>query len=237
MTSPTPVVAGATVRFDPSDPVHDETRLIDQRPTATSGRWTSPARLLLLRHAETAAPDRYHGAESDIGLGARGRLQAERAGEELAASQPDALYCSAMRRARETAELIGLGCGLVPQVVPALRERIMGTLSGALRAEAHPIYEAICQRWEAGDLEATHPGAESFAAIRARVVPAFVEIAGRHSGGTAVVVAHGVVIRVLVTTLVEGRSPADFERVPIEFVGVHELQFDGRTWREARYGA
>ena len=26
-------------------------------------------RLLLLRHAETSAPDRFHGAESDVGLG------------------------------------------------------------------------------------------------------------------------------------------------------------------------
>src|SRR5438132_12302343 len=30
-----------------------------------------------LRHAETAAPEHYHGAESDNGLGARGRRQVE----------------------------------------------------------------------------------------------------------------------------------------------------------------
>ncbi len=41
------------------------------------GSKTLTTRVLLLRHAETAAPDRFHGAESDIGLGARGFLQAE----------------------------------------------------------------------------------------------------------------------------------------------------------------
>ena len=30
---------------------------------------TPPTRILLLRHAEIAAPDLFHGAESDIGLG------------------------------------------------------------------------------------------------------------------------------------------------------------------------
>ncbi|MBV8382979.1 MAG: histidine phosphatase family protein, partial [Planctomycetaceae bacterium] len=60
-------------------------------------------RVLLLRHAETSAPDRFHGAESDVGLGERGRRQAEAVAEILAAEGPDALYSSAMRRALETA--------------------------------------------------------------------------------------------------------------------------------------
>ncbi len=55
-------------------------------------------RILLLRHAETSAPERFHGAESDIGLGERGRRQAVAVAEALAAERPDALYCSGMRR-------------------------------------------------------------------------------------------------------------------------------------------
>ncbi len=35
-------------------------------------------RMLLARHAETAAPDRFHGAESDIGLSEFGVRQARR---------------------------------------------------------------------------------------------------------------------------------------------------------------
>ncbi len=190
-------------------------------------------RILLLRHAETAAPDRFHGAESDVGLGKRGRSQAEAVARLLAERQPDALYCSGMRRAIETATPIGQACDLEPNIVPTLHERIMGPLSGALRAEAHPIYDQARTRWEAGDLEHTHEGGESYMAIRDRVVPVLTALVNRSPGATLVVVAHGVVIRVLITSLVEGRSPADFDSVPIDFVGVHELHYDGRRWWQA----
>ena len=85
----------------------------------------------------------------------------------------------------------------------------------------------------AGDLDASHPGAESFVEVRDRVVPALRGLASGHPGETIVVVAHGVVIRVALTTLSEGLSPADFDRVPIEFVGVHEVVIDGEHWRLA----
>ena len=60
-------------------------------------------RLLLARHAETSAPDRFHGAESDIGLSAWGTRQAELLGQSLKAAGATALYSSAMRRAVDTA--------------------------------------------------------------------------------------------------------------------------------------
>ena len=73
---------------------------------------TTTTRVLLLRHAETAAPDRFHGAESDIGLGERGRGQAEAGGARRWRNvTPTALYSSPMLRARQTAEPIGMECG------------------------------------------------------------------------------------------------------------------------------
>src|SRR3954452_10419445 len=98
-------------------------------------------RVLLLRHAETAAPDRFHGAESDIGLGERGREQAEEVARTLAGLRPDALYCSAMRRAVETAGRIGRACGLVPQRIASLHERRMGPLSGRSKQDGTADYD------------------------------------------------------------------------------------------------
>jgi probable phosphoglycerate mutase len=69
-------------------------------------------RVLLLRHAETAAPDRFHGAESDLPLGDRGREQAAAVAPGLALLRPVALYCSPMLRARQTAQPIGVARGL-----------------------------------------------------------------------------------------------------------------------------
>jgi broad specificity phosphatase PhoE len=187
-------------------------------------------RILLLRHAETSAPDRFHGAESDVGLGPNGRAQAEQVAPILAALRPQALYCSAMRRARETAEPIARACGMTAQVLETLHERRMGPLSGTSREASWAIYEEARIRWMAGDLDHTHEGGESYAEIQRRVVPVFEDLAARHLGQTIVVVAHGVVIRVTVCSLVEGGNPRDFSRIPIEFVGIHDLHCDGARW-------
>ena len=189
------------------------------------------ARVLLLRHAETAAPDRFHGAESDVGLGERGRIQAREAAGVIAALGPAAVYCSAMLRARQTAEPIGLACGLSPVIVPELHERRMGPLSGMTLKEGWPDYIAAMDRWKAGDLDAAHAGGESYAQIRDRAVPALMKIATSHPGEAVVVVAHGVVIRVLLSTLLEGHGPADFDGFGIDFVAINDLIFDGETWR------
>jgi broad specificity phosphatase PhoE len=103
-------------------------------------------------------------------------------------------------------------------------------LSGVSREEGWATYAETKVRWIAGDLEASHPGGESFADIRRRVVPILEELVARHRGGTIIVVAHGVVIRVALTSLVAGFSPADFDRVAIDFASVNDLWFDGRNW-------
>ena len=188
-------------------------------------------RILLLRHAETSAPDLFHGAESDVGLGETGRAQAKAVAGVLAREAPRAIYSSGMRRARETAGLIACELGLKVSAVDALHERKMGTLSLSPREASGPIYEQTLAGWESGELDASHPSGESFAEIRNRVVPAFLRIAAAEHGRTAVVVAHGVVIRVLLCSLVAGMGPADLRRVPIAFVGIHDLRSDGEQWR------
>jgi probable phosphoglycerate mutase len=187
-------------------------------------------RMLLARHAETSAPDRFHGAESDIGLSDWGVRQAESLGRSLAGEGATALYCSAMRRAVDTAGPIGRACGLEPTVVETLHERRIGPLSGVSREEGWATYAESKARWIAGDLEYTHPGGESFAAIGRRVCPIFEELAMRHHGETIIVVAHGVVIRVMLTGLVAGFGPADFDRIAIDFSSVNDLWFDGIAW-------
>lgn len=187
-------------------------------------------RILLARHAETAAPDRFHGAESDIGLSALGHQQAERLGDWIAGSRPSALYCSAMRRAIDTATPIGRACGLEPVIIPELHERRIGTLSGVSREEGWATYAAVKERWIAGELEVSHPGGESFADIRRRVWPILEGLADRHRGQTIAVVAHGVVIRVLMVSLVTGFTPADFDRIKIDFASINDLWVETGRW-------
>jgi broad specificity phosphatase PhoE len=194
---------------------------------------TRSTRVLLLRHAVTAAPDLFHGAESDVGLGPRGVEQAHRVGVRIAAERPDAVYSSGMRRAAETARVIAEACGLAPLSWPGLHERGMGPLSGVPRHEGWSAYEEAKAHWIAGRLEATHEGGESFAAMGERVTAAFRTLLDREAGRTIAVVAHGVVNRVLIASMAEGHSHADFDRISIDFVAVHDLRWDGTTLRLA----
>lgn len=188
-------------------------------------------RVLLLRHAETSAPDRFHGAESDVGLGEHGFDQAREVAGRLSELRPDAVFCSGLRRAIETASIIAESCGLESQVVEALHERRMGVLSGMLKdADGMALYESEKARWMAGDLDHAEPGSESFANVRDRVVPVFRDLVARRAGETIVVVAHGIINRVLLTTLLDGFGPADFDRIGIGFVAINDLTWDGRSW-------
>ncbi|WP_169980072.1 histidine phosphatase family protein [Tautonia rosea] len=191
---------------------------------------SNPTRILLLRHAKTAAPDRFHGAESDIGLGVEGHQQALAAAEALARLRPEAVYSSGMRRARETAEPIARSCGVEPGILPELHERRMGSMSNATIAEVRAEVDHFIRRWGEGDLDAAHPGGESYRAMRDRVVPPFSILAHRHRGETIVVVLHGVVIRVLITSLMESFSPADYHRIAIRHVAVNDLRYDDQGW-------
>jgi phosphohistidine phosphatase SixA len=65
-------------------------------------------RIFLVRHAEAAS-----GEPDDLRpLTAEGRAAARGLGERLAAYQPDAVVCSPLLRARETAEAIAKAAGL-----------------------------------------------------------------------------------------------------------------------------
>jgi broad specificity phosphatase PhoE len=183
-------------------------------------------RVLLLRHAETAEPGRFHGCESDVGLSPRGHAQARAAAARYARETPAVVVSSGLLRARDTARPIAEACAVEHRVVEPIHERRMGHLARALREDGWATYDEGRRRWAAGELDWTHEGGESYAQIHARVVPAFEAIAADAIGRTAVVVAHGVVIRVLLTSLVAGLSPADFTSIPIDYVVAFDLRRD-----------
>ena len=190
------------------------------------------ARILLIRHAETRTPDRFHGAESDVGLGDRGRRQAVHLAGALSGDGTALVICSSMRRALETARPVAEAAGVPLRVVEALHERRMPSLSGKSKADAWGTYEATMARWMAGDLDFSEtPGDESYDRVRDRVVPAFLGAVQDVRGRTAVVILHGLVIRVLLTTLLPDLGPADFARVGIDNCAVNDLRWDGVRWQ------
>ena len=166
-----------------------------------------PERVWLLRHAETTAPLVFNGAESDVDLSELGVLQATAVAGWFTEHNPTAVVSSPMLRAVRTAAPIAAACGVPHTVHPRLNERMIGALSGMpFTTHGGPWHETVAA-WSAGDTAFTTDGAESFDDLVARLVPAWEEVCAAHPGGRVVVVAHGIVCKVLLLSLLEGHGP------------------------------
>jgi broad specificity phosphatase PhoE len=193
-------------------------------------------RVLLLRHAETAVPDVFHGAESDVGLSDRGLRQARAIGPILAAWKPAVVVSSAMRRAVATAEPIAAACQVELQIEADLHERRVGSLSGQPFDALDGLWPETLRRWMGGDTAFAPEGMESFDDIRGRVLPVWRRLANAYTGRTYFMVAHGVVIKVLLFSLNMGLSAADWNAFRSHNLGIHEVvERDGR-WRLEQTG-
>ena len=194
-----------------------------------------PTHIYLLRHAETAKPTVFHGAESDIGLSEKGYRQAEIIADVLAPKQPDVVISSGMIRAMNTALPLARRCGLTLQTEPNLHERKVADLSG-LPFDGHGgVWPETMRRWMAGEPSYAHPGAESFDDLCARLLPIWHRLVHEHAGKTLVVIAHGIVCKVLLLNLLTGWSVADWERLgPIHNAAVTELLYENDGWRALR---
>jgi len=185
----------------------------------------------LARHAETSVPTVFHGAESDIGLSDLGRRQAAAAAGWFAPLGVTAVVSSGMLRARDTAAPIAAACAVPHLIEPDLHERRVGAMSGTSFSSEGGHWPQTIDRWEAGDTSFTTSGAESFDDLRRRLVPAFARVAGAHPGGRVVVVAHGVVCKVLLLCLLPGYGPAAWKRLGrVPNLAVSELVGTADGW-------
>jgi len=194
-----------------------------------------PAAVWIARHAETDTPTQFHGAESDIELGEHGKRQALAAAPWFAELKPTVIVSSAMIRARDTAMPIAAACGVSHVIEPLLHERKVGPLSRMPRGEANHIWDETIARWLRGETGYSYPGMESFDEIRDRVLPVFERIVAGHANGRVVIVCHGVVKKVLLLSLLRGKTPADWTRIGrIPNLAVSELVPDAEKWKANR---
>lgn len=193
---------------------------------------SEPTTLWLVRHAESATPTLFHGAESDVELGAHGHRQAHAAALWFREQQPTVVVSSAMRRAVQTAQPIAAACGVPHVIEPLLHERYVGPLSGCPRDHGEPIWQDTLAKWRSGATGYAPPGMESFDAIRDRTLPALQRLVANYSGGRIVLVSHGVVCKVLLLSLVPGYSAADWLRIGVaKNVAVSELLATADGWQ------
>lgn len=156
----------------------------------------------LARHGETDAnaEGRVQGS-IDEPLNDRGREQAHALAREVESLDLRALYTSQLRRARETAEIVGRVLGLEPQVDERLAESWRGEWEGRLIAD---IKAEDPDAWRGSlslDGGFRFPGGESLEEHAARVEAALADVA--RGPLPALVICHGGTIR----RVLAARSP------------------------------
>jgi broad specificity phosphatase PhoE len=169
----------------------------------------------LARHGETDAnaEGRVQGW-MDPPLNAQGRRQAERLARECASLGLRALYTSHLRRAHETAVVVGERIGLEPRVDERLAESRRGAWEGRLLGELERDEPETWAAWRAGGPDFRFPGGgESLAEHAERVDAALAEIAAAPT--PALAVCHGGTIRcALATRRPEGLTAFNTIAVP-----------------------
>lgn len=182
-------------------------------------------RLFLVRHAETTwnRERRYQGW-TDTPLSETGRTQAEAVARALGDPPLAAVYSSPLQRARDTALAIARPHRRDVRTEEAFKEMGFGRWEGLTVAEARALDPAFYQVWLDTPLQVTPPGAESLAAVKARVLAGLEELRSEHDEESVCLVTHAVVARVLILEAL-GLPLDRLWSVTVSSTGISELEF------------
>ena len=158
---------------------------------------------MLVRHGQSTWNEEHRiQGQLDPPLSDLGRRQAALLGARLAARRFAGFYASDLKRAFETAEVIGEAIGVAPEPSTSLREVYLGDWEGRTSVEIAVEFPDAWASWvEEPDWDVV-PGGEGAAAFEARVAAATDEMLRRHEHGDVLVVTHGGVIQVALHRIV-----------------------------------
>lgn len=153
--------------------------------------------IYLLRHGDIGlGKERRYISQTDLPLSVLGEQQASLLKEKLSRVPLDSIYCSTLKRAQQTAAIIGSDQLIKPIVCDELREIRMGDWEGQLFSEIRAKYPKEFQ--ERGEDIATYspPRGESFSDCYRRVIPVL-ENLPKSDETTIAIVGHAGVNRVI----------------------------------------
>lgn len=165
--------------------------------------------LYWIRHGEVDV--KYHytfGGTIDMDLSPHGAMQAEQTAEYLKNVGWDSLYCSPMKRARQTLAPILERSKSVrerniqPNIIPGLREIDFGIWTGKTWKQVYEEH-GVAHEWVAALEAGTVDKAEKMDDFRERVSAGIDQIRSENHGKTVAIVCHGGVIRMALSILLK----------------------------------
>lgn len=160
--------------------------------------------IYLVRHAEPLRKDKrsYYLGQSDPPLSITGVEQAEQLAGYFEERPIQAIYCSDLARAEQTASIIANRQHYRPVKMKEFREIDLGEWDGLPVEEVKKTSPAQYKKRGEDIVNFRPPGGESFADLRQRVLPAFKRTV-ESTTGNIVIVAHAGVNRVILSSLMQ----------------------------------
>ena len=168
-----------------------------------------------IRHGTTASNigGRFQGS-TDIPLGEMGLKQAQCLGERFRDQPLDAVYCSPLTRARQTAEGVCTYQTCRPVLCDDLREIDGGRLEGRLMEDNKRDYPEVMRMFRDDPAKFCPPGGETTRQVYTRMTQAVERLVRENDGKKIAVVSHGYALQTYLSCL--GRS---FEEMQPNIVG------------------
>jgi len=158
--------------------------------------------LYLVRHGQTPASreNRFSGT-IDPPLTDAGHAMAEALGEAYGRMRWEAVYCSPLLRARQTAEPLCRRAGVEPAMEPGLREIDYGEWDGMLQEEVKARWPEAFAYWAADVASRGAPGGETAFDVAGRAMAVVERIRTRHREGNVLIVSHKATLRIIACAL------------------------------------
>jgi broad specificity phosphatase PhoE len=150
--------------------------------------------IYLVRHGENPAnlTREFSHRRVDYPLTEKGVLQAQQTGAYLRDVGIDALYSSPLKRAAQTAAIVGEALGLPVTELEQLREVNVGRLEDEPPSEENwELHDRIVAAWRAGWHTVSFPGGEDYVSLLARMRSALRQALAEREAQRIVLVGHG----------------------------------------------
>lgn len=164
-----------------------------------------------------------------VPLNDHGRQQVERLAKFVRNIGIGALYSSDLKRAEQTAQILGERLGFAPVYDSRLRERHIGYWQGLTLEEIREWYAEDFTQLLADMENYQIPGGEARSTVTTRVRAAFDDILAREQVETVAIVSHTTAVRALLGQLIAGIDAYNLELSNLSVTTV--MRDEDGTWR------
>lgn len=183
----------------------------------------------LVRHGENTAnlTREFSHRRVDYSLTPKGVLQAQQTGDYFRGQPIDAIYTSPLKRALETADIIGAVLGIAPTVLEEFREVNVGALEGRPPNDDDWLeHDRIIRAWLTDQPDILFPEGENYHMLLARMRAGLGQALAGRRNQRVIIVGHGGIFTFTLKDICHNIELEAIMRQPSRNCSITELELD-----------